>query len=70
MQKKYLAERTFAEENVSVFQGICNILQDASRFQHGIQLHIYSVERHVKPFYFKKIKDLRVKINVRRFTQS
>lgn len=52
------------------FQGICNILQDASRFQHGIQLHIYSVERHVKPFYFKKIKDLRVKINVSRFTQS
>lgn len=49
--EKYSAEGIFAVENVSVFQIICNILQDASSFQHGIQLHIYSVERHQKTLF-------------------
>lgn len=52
--EKYSAEGTFAVESVRVFQIICNILQDASRFQHGIKLHIYSVERHLKTFSLKK----------------
>ena len=55
--EKYSAEEIFAVENVSVFQIICNILQDASKFQYGIQLHIYSIERHLKFFIEKKSKD-------------
>jgi len=54
--QKYSTEGTFVVENVSVFQKTCSTLQDASTFQHDIQLHIYSVERHLKTFYFKKIK--------------